>query len=1176
MSDSESIKKMLRAVLQSNKDGVSINRIQVEYRSLCGEVIPHRQLGYPTIEGYLRSIPNVVRMDTRTGEVMCFAAVCEETAHIAQLVSRQKSSKKVGRSHMVNCRLRPKPPSPFMFNEKPRSSLRQPGQWGRSSGWAGSNNQPRPRSYTSHGGFSAGGDYRKVTFTPAFTNHQAPAAAVPPAQCRGQYDPEQVQDKVAQVLVRYCSGLWLSKLPLVYHQMFHQDLPAQALRDLENWPHVCCLEKPGSNNRGDRLIYPPAPPKPSLTMTFNPSPPKVTPASPSPPTFSPITPTNPMPSLTVTFIPTPTRPAPIAPSSPRPSMKITFNPTPPTSALLAPTSPLTQPTFHFPPLQRSSGTSSPVKPGSPVSLQSPVPSPAASLALSPALRGKLKELLGKYSSGLWAHALPQLFSDTYKEPFPQDFLHNLSLLLDICTVEYPMAPNRTKAILYGSRVEVQQSTGPVQTPSSPALSGLKVLGALVPALEHPSEQYPSILSPRYIGEGYSKSQEAMEDAMKDFYRLPPTPLDPLDVASVGQLVASSVEGGDEVVRAQVQQVTTPDKVKVYYVDYGFSETTSRSKLMPLDQKFMKLPLQATSCCLAGLEGFSGHPAVLQCLETLVVGKILLMETLDCHHGQTPLVVLYDTSQDDDVNINAACLKALQDRSMDNPLTVNSTYVNMCVTNVCSDGTIYCQLPSRGVAKLNKLLDKMEAFFTTQVTSESLVSRPFCGKLCVARYRGKWCRVEITNLHGCRVMDIQFVDLGVPASVEITELREIPSVFLSDLLVIPPQAIRCCLAELPVPSPDSWTPEAVLWLRDAVLPPQTCSMRVSQLDEEQVVHIFLFRGGSSSDAQEESINRQLVNSDLWRRKPCLHDDNNNSRATADLNQDNDSSCSRTSINLSSRSCSQATLSLNGRLEDEDLSKLVEQLSIGIPVINSSPQYSPPIAPQAGAGSGDSPYSPAQGQVTLAGPKPLPMPPVLELPESGQKMDVFVSVACHPGHFVVQPWQDLYKLVVLMGEMILYYNQTDDSAAASHAVKGEVYAAMVDKNWYRVVVKGVLTNGQVSVYQLDYGKHELVRSTQLRPLIEEFRQLPFQAVTAQLAGVEQPHWSEVASILFRNHVEKRALVAQLEGVVAGSEVEGQPWERRLSLYLVDTSQDSDVWVHNIMADLTEELSSSSCSA
>lgn len=51
---------------------------------------------------------------------------------------------------------------------------------------------------------------------------------------------------------------------------------------------------------------------------------------------------------------------------------------------------------------------------------------------------------------------------------------------------------------------------------------------------------------------------------------------------------------------------------------------------------------------------------------------------------------------------------------------------------------------------------------------------------------------------------------------------------------------------------------------------------------------------------------------------------------------------------------------------------------------------------------------------------------------------------------------------------------------------------------MLAKGVLANGLVSVYELDYGGHELVRCSHFQPLIEEFRQLPCQAITAQLAG------------------------------------------------------------------------------
>lgn len=55
-----------------------------------------------------------------------------------------------------------------------------------------------------------------------------------------------------------------------------------------------------------------------------------------------------------------------------------------------------------------------------------------------------------------------------------------------------------------------------------------------------------------------------------------------------------------------------------------------------------------------------------------------------------------------------------------------------------------------------------------------------------------------------------------------------------------------------------------------------------------------------------------------------------------------------------------------------------------------------------------------------------------------------------------------------------------------------------SWRRVLVKAVLANGLVSVYELDYGRHELVPCSHFQLLIQEFRQLPFQAIAAQLAG------------------------------------------------------------------------------
>lgn len=134
------------------------------------------------------------------------------------------------------------------------------------------------------------------------------------------------------------------------------------------------------------------------------------------------------------------------------------------------------------------------------------------------------------------------------------------------------------------------------------------------------------------------------------------------------------------------------------MDHGFFEVVSRKKILQLRDQFLTLPFQATTCqlagniyqrplcmceraicyaitfcdhiymCFSGLEPFSTDAVVLKTLESLAVGRTVLAEIVE--REDTPLIVLYDTSQNDDVNVNAVCLKALQDKSMENPLQVN--------------------------------------------------------------------------------------------------------------------------------------------------------------------------------------------------------------------------------------------------------------------------------------------------------------------------------------------------------------------------------------------------------------------------------------------------------------------------------------------------------------------------
>uniref|UniRef100_A0A7N6FGY8 Tudor domain containing 7 b n=1 Tax=Anabas testudineus TaxID=64144 RepID=A0A7N6FGY8_ANATE len=1108
MADMDLVKKMLPAILQANKGGLSLSRLQSEYKELTGEQIPHKQMGHNNLDALLASMPSVVRMErNRSGEMVYFASGANETAHIAKVVARQRTSKKMGRPHLVNTQMRVKPAAPLVLNAKPQTSLRQPNHRGRGGGRGGGRG-------AGHGDFRQARDMRdgqsegkcgrqedqtfkscnhlRVCVISLFFSDLPVPLNLNETLGSGKgkpYNPQQVQGRIREILGKYSNGFWVSKLPQIYRELYKQDLPTEAIKDLETWTHIFCfvykmvsdlfyqVEKTCSSNPSELLLYP------AKEQTTTSSPTSILNSnSTSAPVLTANTPTD---------------------------------------------KPLNSPAQQRPPNTNLSRTGS-RSPQSPLSSSSSPCPPSSPATLSPDLKQKLEELLVKYSNGLWAHALPKLFQDTYKAKLPGHVLENLDLVSDICTIDYPMPDNPKRAILYrrsstggGGQDENCNRRNSMTTEEELRVRqelGRRLSNQAVPSLQIPKEEYPSVLVVeatntngvilRYIGEGYSKAQERMEDEMREFYGLDQSSPAPLSSPASGQLVAVRAEEEEEILRAQVCEVVA-DKVKVrrqvYYVDHGFSEVISKTKVFELHERFFKLPFQATKCKLAGLEPFCQESAVLKKFEIMASGRILLAEILE--RGQTPLVVLYDTSQDDDVNINAACMKALQDKTLASPLQVNSAYMNVIVSSVCSDGTIYCQLPSRGLVKLNEILDNIETYFHAQVTSEFLVSRPFCGKGCLARYKGKWSRVEITNLHGSRVLDILFTDIGVQASVEVYELREIPPPFLRDLMAIPPQAVKCCLADLAV-IVGSWTPDAVQWLRDKVLGTTDCSMKVAKVDEtKRCVYVHLFTDKNFHDPAR-SLNHQMAQSDLFKQQPDVF--------------------------LTSH-----RFLLLSFLVTKMLDRIFQTLNC---VQSCSSVQNLALLCLAFK---------SRGLITF----------YFFL---GNNIDIYVSVACHPGHFVLQPWRDMYKLVVLMGEMILYYNKSEEKPVSIE--KNQIYAAKVENNWHRVLVKGVLTNGLVSVYELDYGKHELVSCTQLRPLIKEFRQLPFQGITAQLAGVKPRQWSEEASIVFRNHVEKKPLVAQLDAVHEAT----NPWDRKLTVFLVDTSQEErDIWVHDIMSEFSDEL-------
>lgn len=59
MTEVELVKRTLHAIVQANRGGVSLSRLQSDYKELTGDQIPHQEMGHVQVEALLASTSSV-------------------------------------------------------------------------------------------------------------------------------------------------------------------------------------------------------------------------------------------------------------------------------------------------------------------------------------------------------------------------------------------------------------------------------------------------------------------------------------------------------------------------------------------------------------------------------------------------------------------------------------------------------------------------------------------------------------------------------------------------------------------------------------------------------------------------------------------------------------------------------------------------------------------------------------------------------------------------------------------------------------------------------------------------------------------------------------------------------------------------------------------------------------
>ncbi|KAM6442665.1 tudor domain-containing protein 1 isoform 4-T6 [Liasis olivaceus] len=285
-------------------------------------------------------------------------------------------------------------------------------------------------------------------------------------------------------------------------------------------------------------------------------------------------------------------------------------------------------------------------------------------------------------------------------------------------------------------------------------------------------------------------------------------------------------------RASVISYVSEETALVGYIDYGNFEILQLSRLRPIVQKLMELPMQAIKCTLAGVKPVSGiWPAeTTSVMKRLIQNKVVAIKVTD-KKVNTIVVEIIDESVTPAINVSKYFLElgyameeapillkqieTVKEMNGEKQERVNWSWVtltakqvvNVMVCVLYNPSKFYCQLLNKDDLNALKELNSTLAEYCEKTTPN--ISQVTKGKIYGAYFSGdgRWYRALVKDIISFELIKVQFVDYGNCEEITLDKIRQISSTFLK----LPFQGIRCWLSGVK-PINKEWTTEAIATLQ----------------------------------------------------------------------------------------------------------------------------------------------------------------------------------------------------------------------------------------------------------------------------------------------------------------------------------------------------------------------------
>ncbi|KAK3725724.1 hypothetical protein QZH41_018912, partial [Actinostola sp. cb2023] len=645
-----------------------------------------------------------------------------------------------------------------------------------------------------------------------------------------------------------------------------------------------------------------------------------------------------------------------------------------------------------------------------------------------------------------------------------------------------------------------------------------------------------------------------------------------NVGEIWAIKSSELHSDAQYYRVKVLSITD-DQAQLEFVDYGDTRQAPVSTLKTLPSRFLDLPFQAFTISLHGIPK-TKKPQVLDKLKHHILDKPLVAEVFQRTQHKLE-VEIYDTATELDVNINEVMRSLIiPDEDLLPALPKVGHQVEARISHITDTGSVFVQIPGAGLNRLEELMTDITEHYSKSTKAAEFVSQLSAGHICCAKcVDGSWYRAIILERMLDRKVKVQCVDYGNIEILPRTALRE-PTKVNKHVNLLPFQVS---------------INQSVCLMKADVVPGKPCDLKTGLCCQGECRLWFgtgrLGGRWLNSVGKHGCRRRRFLNNQL--AKEChlhgLEKESWTAEQTVKMNE----LVSEDVILEVTKHDTIPMVKLFLTTEDDQQVNIVEYIQDELSSAKSESSADGSTTDLDQAEKESSSQDDDQDDLSPDLPPPITL--------SRPWVDVTISDAIDPGHFMFQPLEMIKILEEMTNEMTEHYKVTSEALVSPR--NGDMCAVRDDGQYYRAVVKAVLSPQQfaclpacLSVYLsafsrhcvlicvmfMDYGNLGIHPSSDFRVLVDKFKQTPSIAVKGCLAGIQplgsSGEWSDEAKKRFEELTWWKMLVGSVDGDQYTYDFRE---DLKVPLHLFDTSSDdkdiniADILLSEGLARRTEEL-------